>query len=169
MDVLIYSFFSIILFVLLIFCGSLFAAPWVPTRKEDYDEIARLAELKPGMTFYDLGSGSASMLFYFSKKYNVSCVGIEISPILYLYSKIKSLFYRKVEIKYGDFYWHNLSEADVIYVFLLPKAYDKLNKKINKKLKTGARLISAYWPINNYTPIKIIKGKGGTPYYLYQK
>ena len=74
------------IFLFLFILGGFFGALWIPTRKKNYERIASLAELKPGMIFYDLGSGSGSLLFYLSKKYNIKCVGIEISPILYLYS-----------------------------------------------------------------------------------
>jgi len=164
--------FSILLwfFVILgfgIFAGSYFDAMWLPTKRENYDRIAKLSQLKPGMIFYDIGSGSANMLFYFSKKYNANCVGIEIAPFWYLYSKIKSLFYRKVKIKYGNFYKYDLSTADVVYAFLLPKNYLKIKNKTDKELKVGAKLVLSSWPFKNSKPIKV-DGEGTlTPYYLY--
>jgi len=124
---------ALIIILILLFLGALFEAPWVPTRKKDYERIAEMASLKPGMLFYDLGSGTGEMLFYLSRRYDINCVGIEISPILYLYSKIKSFFYKKVKILYGNFYRHDLSKANVIYIFLMPKNFDKLKKEIIKK------------------------------------
>ena len=121
------------------------------------------------MLFYDLGSGTGDMLFYLSKKYNVNCVGIEISPILYLYSKIKSLFYDKVKICYGNFFKYDLSKTDVIYVFLEPKLYDKLKEKINNELKNDSKIILACWPFKESTPIRTDKKKSKIPYYLYKK
>ena len=162
----------ILLFIILIctiFTGIFYDAIWIPTTKKDYDRIARLVNLRPGVTFYDLGSGDANMLFYFSKKYGVNCVGIEISPFLYFYSKIKSLFYKKVKIEYGNFYRYDISQADVIYVFLLPKAYPKLKNKIDKELKKESKLILSYWPFEDREPINIDKKEGLAPYYLYQK
>ena len=156
-----------IIFLLGIFTGSYFDAVWIPTKKADYDRIAKLSQLKPGMIFYDLGSGSANMLFYFSKKYGANCVGIEIAPFWYLYSKIKSLFYKKVEIKYGNFYKYNLSSADVVYVFLLPKNYSKIKNKIDKELKKGAKLVLSSWPFENSDPVKMDGEGTPSPYYLY--
>lgn len=160
-------FFYFLILILIIFLGALFEAPWFPTRKKDFDRIAKLAELRPGMLFYDLGSGSGEMLFYLSKKYNVNCIGIEISPLLFLYSKIKSLFYNKVKIKYGNLYKHNISEADVVYVFLLPKVYSELKNKIDKELKKGAKLILSCWPFNSWKPNKINKKENAITYFLY--
>ena len=167
------NFFSIlILFFILIciiFTGLFYDALWTPTRKEDYNRIAQLANLQPKTTFYDLGSGSANILFYLSKKYDIDCVGIEISPFWYFYSKIKSLFYKKVKIKYGNFHKHSISKADVVYVFLLPKTYPKLKNKIDKELNRGAKLILSYWPFEDSKPKNTSKKEDSAPYYLYQK
>lgn len=159
----------LILVLISLFLGALFEAPWIPTRKKDYELIAKMAKLRPGMLFYDLGSGTGEMLFYLSRKHNINCVGIEISPILYLYSKIKSLFYKKVKIMYGNFYKYDLSKADVVYVFLMPKTFDKLKRKFNKELKKDSKIIISCWPLQNSYPIQINKNDNGIPYYLYEK
>ena len=155
--------------LVLLSLGALFEAPWIPTRKKDYELIVKMAKLQPGMLFYDLGSGTGEMLFYLSRKHNINCVGIEISPILYLYSKIKSLFYKKVKIMYGNFYKHDLSKADVIYVFLMPKTLDKLKRKFSKELKKYSKIIISCWPLQNCNPKQISKNDDGIPYYLYEK
>lgn len=169
MDIFSILFLFFVIFTFAIFGGSCFDAMWVPTKKKNYNRIARLSQLKPGMIFYDIGSGSANMLFYFSKKYNVNCVGIEIAPFWYLYSKIKSLFYKNVKIKYGSFYKYDLSAADVVYIFLLSRKYPKIKNKIDKELKKGAKLILAYWPFENSKPVNIDKEGSSAPYYLYVK
>lgn len=162
-----YFFDFLTLILILIFLGALFEAPWVPTRKKDFDRVAKLANLRPGMLFYDLGSGSGELLFYLSKKYNVNCVGIEISPFLFLYSKIKSLFHNKVKIHYGNFYKYDLSKADMVYIFLLPKTYGKLRKKIETELKRGTKIILSCWPFKDCKPNKIDKKENAISYYLY--
>lgn len=160
-----------IFLVIIFFSGSFFCAPWIPTMKKDFDRIAELAQLKSGMIFYDLGSGTGKMLFYFFDKYNISGVGIEISPILYLYSKIKSLlfYHNKVKIKYGNFLKCDLSKANVIYFFLRPNHYDKMEDKINSNLKKETKIIVSCWPLKKYQFVKISKNNNGLPYYLYIK
>jgi SAM-dependent methyltransferase len=161
---------AVLLFLLYsFFGGAVFSAPWVPTRKKHYEIIAKLADLKPGTTFYDLGSGSANMLFYFSKKYGINCVGIEISLFWYTYSKIKSIFYRKVDIKYGNLFKKNLSRADVVYVFLLPDCYDELKNKLFRELRPRSKIILSAWPFKDTKYEKRIFYKDTLPYYLYVK
>jgi SAM-dependent methyltransferase len=160
---------SLILVLILLFLGALFEAPWVPTRKNDYERIVKLANLQPGMFFYDLGSGNGEMLFYLSRRYDINCIGIEISPILYLYSKIKSLFYKKVNILYGNFYKHDISKADVIYVFSMPKNLEKLKSGVIKKMNNNSKIVISCWPLQNYSPDQISKIDKGITYYLYKK
>jgi SAM-dependent methyltransferase len=166
--------YSLILFLILLSfsllsLGAFFDAPWVPTRKKDFERVAKMAKLQPGMSFYDLGSGTGEMLFHLSDKYKVNCVGIEISPILYLYSKAKSLFYKRVKIIYGDFYRHDISKADIIYVFLMPKSFNKLKRKISKELKENSKIIMSSWPLQNFNPTQISKKNSRITYYLYKK
>jgi len=155
--------------ILLTIIGGFFGAIWVPTKKKDYERIARLAGLRPGMVFYDLGSGNADLLFYLSKKYKIRCVGVEISPILYLYSKIKSIFFENVRIRYGNFLKYDLSEADTIYVFLLPRIYEKLQEKLCNDAKNESLIILSVWPFKNAKYLKTSEEKGKFTYFLYKK
>ena len=158
---------EIILFSLAM--GAIFGAIWIPTRKKDYERIAKLINIKPGITLYDLGSGSGGLLFYLSKKYNIKCVGIEIAPLFFLYSKIKSIFYKNVDIKYGSFFRFNLAEADVIYAFLLPRIYDKLKDKIKRSAKENAIIVLSVWPFKGIKPSRIDDEVNEANYYLYYK
>lgn len=164
MEAIIVLFFIIIL----VQFGGMFDAPWIPTKKSDYDRIAKLVDLRSDLVFYDLGSGTGKLLFYLSKKYGCQCVGIEISPFLYLYSKIKSLFFKNVTIKYGNIFLHDLSAADVICVFLHPKIYNKLHKKIISGAKKEAEIVLACWPFENIKPRQSDIKKNEIALYLYK-
>lgn len=158
------------IFLFLFILGGLWGTIWLPTKRRDYDRIADLADLKSGVILYDLGSGTGELLFYLAKKYKIKCTGIEISPVLYLYSKLKSLFFKNVEIKYGNFLKHNLSNADVIYVFLHPKVYDKLKEKIRHGIKKDSTLILlSTWPFKDKNPLRINEKHKEATYYLYKK
>ena len=160
--------FVLLLIVFLIFCGGFWNAPWLPTNKKDFKRIADLVEMDSRLIFYDLGSGGGDLLFYLSKQYNIKCVGVEISPVLYLYSKIKSLFYKNTTIKYGNFFNYNLSEADVVYCFIKPEAYPKLKQKMKKELKKETIIILSCWPLKGVKPFKVSRLKNSISFYLYR-
>lgn len=157
----------IILFLVLLFFGGLFGVIWFPIRKRDYEKIANLASLQSDKTFFDLGSGTGDLLFYLSKKYGIKCVGIEVSPALYLYSKIRSLFNKRVQIYFGNFFKFDLSDADIIYAFLHPKLLKRLKEKINEEVKKEVAVIISCWPFENKKPLKIEEKDERGAYYLY--
>ena len=159
----------VILLTVFTFLGSFFEVCWLPTRKRDYDRIAQLADIQSKATFYDLGSGGGGLLFYLAKKYHVNCVGIEISPVLYLYSKIKAVFSRGVTIKYGDFLREDLSKADIVYIFLHPKASERIKTVVLPKLKENSKLVISSWPLKDRMPDQMSEKKDQTPYFLYKK
>ena len=70
---------------------------------------------------------------------------------------------------YGDFYGYDLSNADVIFVFLNRKVFRKMKEKINKELKEGLKIIVSNWPIENINPLESSIISKETKYYLYNK
>lgn len=169
MSLLIYL-LLLIISLILIFAdfGGFWGAVWLPTKRENYELIISLINLKEGMIFYDLGSGTGDFLFYLAKKYDkVKFRGIEVSPILYLYSKIKSRSYKNVEIYFGNLFHFDISEADVIYVFLHQKMLKKLKEKITREAKKETLVIVGGWPFEGIKPLKTTQRESTTPYYLY--
>lgn len=168
MHLVIYLF--ILELILILFCmGGFYGVIWIPTKKKDYDRIASLVDLRPEVVFCDIGSGTGDLLFYLSERYKIKCIGIEISPILYLYSKIKSLFYHNVEIKYGNLFKYDLSNVDVIYIFLHSKMYIRVKEKINREAKEGTIIIASCWPLGDTNPLKISQKNNEVAYYVYKK
>ncbi len=161
--------YIIILIIFLIFCGGLWDAPWLPTRKQNFKRIANLIKKNNQPVFYDLGSGNGDLLFYLSREHNIKCVGIEVSPILYLYSKFKSFFDKNVAIRYGDFFNYNLEGADIVYCFIKSEAYPKLKEKMKKELKKETIIILSCWPFKKVKPFKVSKLEKSNTFYSYRK
>src|SRR3989338_11069432 len=67
-------------------------APWVPARGRDLKRIFKLAALKPGQIFYDLGCGDGKAVFYAAKNFRVRAIGVEFSFPLYLLCRLKNVF-----------------------------------------------------------------------------
>jgi len=168
--------YLIIWLIFLVFIFSLaFAgwsfAPWVPAFKKDLPRIAKLAKLKPGQKFYELGSGTGSVSFYINKTTGTDVVGLEISLPMYLISKVKQLFYKnpKLKIRFKNLYKQDLSDADVVYFFGIPRTLkDKLRLKLENDLKPGAKVISYAFLIEDWQPEIIDKpGAKDVSIYLY--
>ncbi|KKP33109.1 MAG: hypothetical protein A2312_03715 [Candidatus Staskawiczbacteria bacterium RIFOXYB2_FULL_32_9] len=176
-------------------------APWVPTRKNDVERFLKLADIKPGQKFYDLGCGDGRLVIA-AAKMGADATGFELSLAQYLHTKINILLsvipapargwsalggkagiQRKmqrpwipnqvgndiIKIKFQDFWNVNLSDANIVYLFLMQGVYPKLKTKFEKELKPGTKVIVYAWPIEGWTPIKIDQSSNSLPIYLYQR
>jgi len=114
-------------------------APFVPSTKLTAQAMIRLAKLKPGMRIYDLGSGDGRLLFLAAKE-GVTAIGFEINPFLVVFSWIKKMASDQrdhIGIHWQNFWNTKLSDADVVFIYLLPWKMDALSAKLKKELKPG--------------------------------
>lgn len=152
--------------------ASISFAPWVPTRKRDLQRIFQLANFKDGETFYELGCGDGTVIINAAKQFQVKAVGLEIALPLYIVSKLRQFFSKNknVKIKFKNLFKEDLSQADIIFIFGMPKPLaGKLREKLQKELKPGARVISYVFPIAGLTPVKIDKpNEKEVAIYLYE-
>ncbi|MCL5010632.1 MAG: 50S ribosomal protein L11 methyltransferase [Patescibacteria group bacterium] len=164
-------FFILLVIVLSAAFAGLKAAPWVPTRKKEISRVLALAGLKPNNVFFDLGCGDGRLVIAAAKQGAVAR-GVEISllPFLAAWLRLKLLENKTSgsKIIFGDLMKTDLSGADVVFVFLLPKVYLQLKQKFSKELKKGTKVITHVWPIEGWTPIKIDKPANQSGLFLYE-
>lgn len=135
--------------------GAIVAAPWMPLRRKDASRALKLAGVKRGDVVYDLGSGDGRIIIAAARECGATSVGYEIAflPYIVSYAKILSGGLRKrVRVKLRDFYHCDLSGADVIITFLLPKAMRRLKEKFERELKPGTRVVTCAWSIPGWKP-----------------
>jgi len=122
--------------------ASFGGAPYVPILRRDTDALLRLANLEPGQTLIDLGSGDGRLLRAAAAR-GVRGIGYEINPIMVAISRLVCWRYRHlVTIRLADFWQTKLPPTDVIYVFLLPKYMAKLDQHLSVQVHQPTRLIS---------------------------
>tara|TARA_Y100000310_G_C20324569_1_gene642332 strand:- start:45 stop:545 length:501 start_codon:yes stop_codon:yes gene_type:complete len=160
----------IILFLVILF-SAVYAgwrgAPWVPTKKKDVERFLKLANIESGQKVYDIGCGDGRIICAASNA-GAKAHGYEIFLAPYIFAKIKSLFYKNCKIKFKDFWSADLSDADVVYFFLMPHQYKKLEKKLKNELKGGTKVIAYVWPIENWVPKKVDVLPNHSNLYLYE-
>lgn len=167
-----YTFFLIFIWIIcatFVYAGWR-AAPWVPTRKLDVDRFLKLADIKTGQKFYDLGCGDARLVCAAGDN-GAKSIGYEISLFPYILGTVRILLNKNKnsQIKFRDLWNINLTDADTIFVFLMPKVLEKLKNKVEKETKIGTKIISYTWPIPGWTPLKIDTLPGHATIYLYQR
>ncbi|MBP9716478.1 MAG: SAM-dependent methyltransferase [Candidatus Levybacteria bacterium] len=135
-------------------------SPWAPnwrTKKRTARAAFKLAKVSKKDIVYELGSGEATALMVAAKDFGAKGVGIEIEPFRFLLSKFTILRLRlskRIKLIRGNFYEENLSDATVLYVYLVPKTLNRLIPKFKKELKKGTRIVSYKYEMN--LPLKKI-------------
>lgn len=157
-------------------------SPWAPWWQMPADVIAAMcamAKLSPKDTIYDLGCGTGNALVHAAKKYGVKGVGIEIDPIRYWiarfnvwklnrqYSSSKQSKERSsrdsfpqagtidITLLKKNFFDVSLTQATVVFVYLVPAALKRLAPKFLKEINPGTTFFSYIYPM----PEKLFKGK----------
>lgn len=145
------------LIIFIIFTISIFSflslAPWVPTRKKDLWRINNILKLKEWEKFLEIWCGTSNVSIFLAKNNpDASITWIELSPFLYLVSKVKVFFSwcKNIKIVYWNALKLKLSEYDTLYVFGLPETIsEKLFPKISHINKENFRLISYCFKMKN--------------------
>jgi len=165
-------------FVFVLFVAALFAsfiiprrsgAPYLPTPSRAIKEALMQAGLKPGEKFYDLGAGTAPAIIMADKAFGARAVGFEISPIIYAIAKIKLFLNRSnAELRFESLFNADLRDADVVFSFLAKRVMQKVEDKLKKELRPGARVICYTFGLPTLTPDIEIPIRGGWKILIYR-
>ena len=146
--------FVLVFYVLMLF-GFVYGAPFVPTSSKRVKNMIELAKPKPGEVWIDIGSGDGRVMIAAAKA-GARAIGYEIHPYLVALTKIKiwlNGLKGKAEVKMVNFWPINLSEADIVSVYLLPEKMDRLQRKLEDELKPGCRIVSNAFNFPGWTPV----------------
>ena len=136
----------------------MFIAPFVATPTPVVRQMLVLAELKPGEILYDLGSGDGRAVIMAAKDFGAKSMGVELREDLVkrALSNIHELgLETKAQILQNDIFKVNLSQADVVFLYLTTSANEKVKPKLETELKPGARIVSHDYEILGWKPSKI--------------
>jgi len=165
---------SLVYVILLSFgYGALSAAPWVPTRKKERDRLIAELPLVEGKVMVELGCGDANVLFAAADRMpGLRAIGYDVAILPIVAAWLRKLFggrkYRNISIRIRDLFSQDLSQADIIFVFLLPKIYDRLGKKFGLELKDDCTVAVEAWNIPGIEPMRTVKEPGMLPLYFYE-
>jgi len=126
-------------------------APWWRTSKKVARAMCFLAKVGKNDIVYDLGCGDGEALNIAAREFGAKGVGIEIDLLRYLFSKIRfkiNGYGKKICIIKKNFYDVNISSASVIFVYLVPRALERLKPKFLKELKNGTLVVSFRYKAN---------------------
>jgi 16S rRNA A1518/A1519 N6-dimethyltransferase RsmA/KsgA/DIM1 with predicted DNA glycosylase/AP lyase activity len=147
------GFFIYLLYFIIAF---LLGAPFVPSNTKTAEAMIAAAGIKPGMRVYDMGSGDGRLLLAAAAR-GARATGYELNPILALGSIIRSWFSknrRNIHVYCKNFWSADVSDADVVFVYLLPWHMERLAKKLQKETKKGTLVVSHSFLFPDWKPIR---------------
>src|SRR3977135_3455008 len=107
-------------------------APYVASPGRVVDRMLELANIKPGETVYDLGSGDGRVLIEAVQKYKAKAIGVEISPRLVVQATAnieKEGLSDQARVIQGDVLTADLTGADVVFIYLVTPLNEKLRPR----------------------------------------
>ncbi len=148
-------------------------APYYPTPEVIVEKMLALGGAKKGETVFDLGSGDGRIVIIAAERFGMNAVGVEYDKDLYSQSsdriRRKGLSDR-ARIIHGDLLQQDYTSADLITVYLLPVANEKLRPLLEKNLKKGARVVAHDFEVGGWHPDKteVVEDDGeGRSHTLY--
>ncbi len=128
---------------------------YVPTPTAVVETMLKLANVTATDVVYDLGSGDGRIPITAAQKYGARGVGIELDPALVKRARAaatKAGLGDRVTFSEADLFKTDLSPATVVTLYLSPSINLRLESKLKRELRPGARIVSHRFPIGTWAP-----------------
>jgi ribosomal protein L11 methylase PrmA len=145
---------------------------YVGTPYDLVSEMLHLAQVKKEDLVVDLGCGDARMLVLAAQKYGSRGIGYDIDPDMVRASRRnaeKNKVEDLVKIIQADIFTVDISEADVLPLYLLPEMNLKLLPQLDT-LKPGSRLVFHNYDMEGIIPdrkVEVISNEDNSNHTLY--
>lgn len=114
-----------------------------------------LAEIKPGEAVYDLGAGDGWIRSSAVRNFGAKALGVELHPSRYAAIMVRlrnEQISDSVHMIRGDFFDVNLTNANVVTLYLLTSVNSSIRPKLEQELNPGSRVVSHDFPIRGWIP-----------------
>jgi SAM-dependent methyltransferase len=140
---------------------------YYPTPPETVTEMLRLANIKEGEVLYDLGSGDGRIPIAAAKQFGIRAVGIEIDPKLVKEAEENARnagVFELVRFRNEDMFHIDISEANIVTLYLSEKLNVLLRPKLLRELRPGSRIISHDFLMGDWKPEQTVRVPWGKLY-----
>lgn len=151
-------------------------APYVPARSRAIRCSFKNINIGPKDVFIDLGAGDGKTVLEAAQR-GAKAVGYELSPVMWLIAWTRILLWRwrhrqygthRPKIQWRNFYRQKLTDATVLYAFLLPQNMERLRKYLAKQqIPNGKYMLVYAFPFKDVTPLTVIREPKCLPMYVY--
>jgi len=133
---------------------------FTPTRQAVADAMLKLARVTPEDLVYDLGSGDGRIVILAAQKYGARGVGVEIDHGLVEISRQiarDGAVEQQVTFIEGDLFTTDISAATVVTLYLSTSVNNRLEPKLRRELRPGARIVSHQFRIGSWMPTQTVR------------
>ena len=137
----------------LLFWGAIY----VPTTEERVEKMVKLLEVKPGQTAVDLGAGDGRLVIALAET-GIEAHGYEIKPFLVLRAQKnikKAGLENKAFVHLKNLWKEDLKGFDIVVLYAMAHMMKKIEKKFEKELKPGAKIVSNFFTLPTWKPDKV--------------
>jgi SAM-dependent methyltransferase len=131
---------------------------YLPTPQDVVVRMLALAAISKDDLVYDLGCGDGRVLVTAAKIYGCRCRGFDIDPLRVrdsLQNARQHGVADLVQVEQRDIFTLDLSEADVVFLYLLPELNVKLIPQL-RQLRPGTRIISHMFDMQGVSPDQVL-------------
>jgi len=142
--------------------------PFYPSRPAVWQALFHYMQQRSAhqpLRMIDIGSGLGDLSMYIAQKRPNDVVeGIEIAPLPWLISKVRSHIKRSnAKFTIGNYEKLNFADYDIVFAYLSPAAMPNLWKKASQEMRKGSVLISLEFDIPEALPPQVIHTGKSTP------
>lgn len=149
-------------------------APPVPSsgrvKQALLNDISQKLQNCSAKTVVDLGSGWGTLLIPLAQKFpQHHFIGIEKAFFPYIISLCRTYRLKNIHFCRQDLFLYNISEADIVIVFLMELLMPRITDKCQAEMKKDSLLYSNRFPLTNMSPTdKIIIHSDYETIYKYR-
>ena len=149
-------------------------APFVASPIEVVRKMLEYSDLRSGENLYDLGCGDGRVVIMAAEEFGASSVGVDLNKLLVSETRKKAKVLgldERVKIVHGNIFDLDLSQADVVTMYLTTGANEKVRPKLENELKAGARIVTHDFSIPGWSQernLKFREGYRSHTIYLYR-
>ena len=144
---------------------------WVPTPDEVVDRMLTMAQVTPQDFVMDLGAGDGKIAIAAAKKFGARAVGIEYNPDMVKHANdnaqaagVAGTGQGKAQIRHGDIFQTDFTQATVVTLYLLPALNMKLRPQL-LAMRPGTRVVSHSFTMEDWEADEISSLDGRRAYF----
>ena len=130
-------------------------APFITTPPEVVARMLQIAGTGPNDFVIDLGSGDGRIVIAAAREHGARGLGVELEPELVAKARANARLAGvadRARFEAGDALRADVTQANVVTVYLLPSLLDQLQPRLLAQLKPGARVVTHAFTFKGWLP-----------------